>query len=70
MWGRGELGYEIAVEGSMFREVAGDDGMLVGIFTGTNHEGAAGTLERDDLTSASEGRSGGSAISSRMLKTG
>ena len=35
-----------------FRETGGDDGLLTGIFTGANHEGAAGTLERDDLTAA------------------
>ena len=51
-WGRGDLGYAIAVTGNAFRETGGDAGQLTGIFTGRNHEGAAGTLERDDLTAA------------------
>ena len=52
MWGRGDLGYAIMVEGNTFRETSGDDGRLTGIFTGTSHEGVAGTLERSDLTAA------------------
>ena len=51
-WGRGELGYAIMVSGNTFRETGGDDGRLTGIFTGQSHEGAAGTLERQDLTAA------------------
>ncbi len=51
-WGDGSLGYSIVVRGNTFRETGGDDGRLTGIFTGTAHEGAAGTLERDDLTAA------------------
>ena len=49
-WLDGDLGYTIAVRGNTFRETGGDDGRLTGIFTGRSHEGAAGTLERDDLT--------------------
>ena len=51
-WLDGDLGYIIAVSGNTFRETGGDDGTLTGIFTGRQHEGAAGTLERTDLTAA------------------
>lgn len=51
-WRDGDLGYAIAVRGNTFRETGGDAGRLTGIFTGTGHEGAAGTLERSDLTAA------------------
>ena len=49
-WGDGDLGYGIAVDGNTFRRTGGDDGVLTGIFVGEGHDGAAGTLERDDLT--------------------
>ena len=51
-WGDGDLGYSIAVRGNTFRQTGGDDGTLTGIFNGANHEGAAGTLERSDITAA------------------
>ena len=51
-WGDGDLGYSIEVRGNTFKQTGGDDGILTGIFTGANHEGAAGTLEREDLTAA------------------
>ena len=51
-WLDGDLGYTIAVTGNTFQETGGDDGSLTGIFTGRSHEGAAGTLERSDLTAA------------------
>ena len=51
-WLDGDLGYSIAVRGNTFRETGGDDGRLTGIFTGRSHGGAAGTLERADLTAA------------------
>ena len=51
-WLDGDLGYTIAVTGNTFRETGGDDGRLTGIFVGRSHEGAAGTLERSDLTAA------------------
>ena len=51
-WLDGDLDYTIAVRGNTFRETGGDDGTLTGIFTGAAHEGAAGTLERADLTAA------------------
>lgn len=52
IWGDGDLGYSIAVRGNTFRETGGDNGRLSGIFVGASHEGAAGTLERTDLTAA------------------
>ena len=64
MWLDGDLGYTIAVNGGttppgkagylsyVFRETGGDAGRLTGIFTGASHEGATGTLERNDLTAA------------------
>ena len=51
-WLDGDLEYAIAVRGNTFRETGGDDGRLTGVFTGASHEGAAGTLERLDLTAA------------------
>lgn len=51
-WGDGDLRYAVAVSGNAFRETGGDAGRLTGSFTGRNHEGAAGTLERHDLTAA------------------
>lgn len=51
-WRDGDLSYTIAVRGNTFRETGGDAGRLTGIFTGRQHEGAAGTLERSDLTAA------------------
>ena len=51
-WLDGDLGYTITVIGNTFRETGGDDGTLTGIFSGAAHEGAAGTLERSDLTAA------------------
>lgn len=51
-WVDGGLGYAISVRGNTFRETGGDAGRLTGIFTGQSHEGATGTLERNDLTAA------------------
>ncbi len=51
-WLDGDLGYEIDVHGNTFKQTSGDEGILTGIFTGRQHEGAAGTLERSDLTAA------------------
>ncbi len=51
-WLDGDLGYDINVRGNTFKQTGGDDGTLTGIFTGRQHEGAAGTLERSDLTAA------------------
>ena len=51
-WLDGDLEYAISVRGNTFRETGGDAGRLTGIFTGQSHEGAAGTLERSDLTAA------------------
>ena len=63
MWGDGDLRYTIAVSGNdtaigkasavpTFWETGGDEGRLTGVFTGQQHQGAAGTLERRDLTAA------------------
>ena len=49
-WLDGDLAYDIDVIGNRFRQTGGDDGALDGMFVGTAHEGAVGTLERDDLT--------------------
>ena len=51
-WLDGDLAYAIDVIGNRFRETGGDAGDLDGMFVGTGHEGAVGTLERDDLTAA------------------
>ncbi len=51
-WLDGDLGYMIAVRGNGFRGTGGDDGELTGVFTGRQHEGAAGILERSDLTAS------------------
>ena len=63
-WGDGDLNYVIAIHGGVtppgqaghtaytFRETGGDAGTLTGTFTGQQHEGVAGTLERSDLTAA------------------
>ena len=51
-WLDGDLGYAIAADDNTFRETGGDAGRVTGIFVGRQHEGAAGTLERSDLTAA------------------
>ena len=51
-WLDGDLGYSIAVRGNTFKQTSGDNGVITGIFVGRSHEGAAGTLERQDLTAA------------------
>ena len=48
----GDLAYLISVAGNAFRNTGGDSGDLKGIFLGKQHQGAAGTLERTDLTAA------------------
>lgn len=52
MWGDGDLGYALSVRGNSFRETGGDAGRVTGVFTGLQHQGTAGTLERTDLTAA------------------
>ena len=52
IWGDGDLGYTIAIDGNSFFETGGDDGTLSGAFVGASHEGTAGTLERRDLSAA------------------
>ena len=51
-WLDGDLAYNIAVHSNTFRETGGDNGRLTGAFTGSEHQGAVGTLERDDLIAA------------------
>ena len=51
-WMDGDLTYTIDVTGNRFRRTGGDAGILDGRFVGTAHEGAVGTLERDDLTAS------------------
>ena len=51
-WGDGDLQYQVDVNGNAFHSTGGDSGTVTGIFTGAAHEGAAGTLERSDLTAA------------------
>ena len=52
IWGDGDLGYTIAIDGNIFFETGGDEGTLTGAFVGAAHEGAGGTLERRDLSAA------------------
>ena len=51
-WGRGRLDYDIVLDGNRFRQTGGDAGVVTGALLGPAHEGAAGTLERDDLSAA------------------
>lgn len=52
-WGDGDLNYQIGIVGNtLFDGPGGDEGRIAGIFVGRNHEGVAGTLQRDDLTAA------------------
>ena len=51
-WSTGSLGYTITVGGNYLRSTGGDDGTVNGQFYGVDHEGVAGSLERDDLTAA------------------
>ena len=51
-WNTGSLGYTISVSGNLMRSTGGDTGVVSGNFYGRNHEGAAGTIERSDLTAA------------------
>lgn len=44
--------YGIVVNGNSFRNAGGDDGTLNGLFVGSGHEGAVGTLENGTLTAA------------------
>ena len=49
---RRELALPVLVDSNVIRRIDGDAGALQGFFTGANHEGAADTLERTDLTAA------------------
>ena len=52
MWGDGDLGYLITVDGNTFMQTGGDEGYLTGAFFGRRHESMGGTLEREDLSAA------------------
>ena len=52
-WRDGTLGYGIRLEGNTFLEDGtGDDGIVTGQLFGDEHQGAGGTLDRDDLQAA------------------
>ena len=51
-WLDGDLHYAITVDGNTFRQTSGDAGVVTGIFVGSRHQGAAGTVERTDLAAA------------------
>ena len=55
MWGDGDLGYAISVQGNVFVQTGGDEGQVTGAFFGAAHEGMGGTLERDDLAAGFAG---------------
>ncbi len=48
----GSLAYQISVNRNSFRNTGGDAGDLQGAFVGLQHQGATGTLEREDLTAS------------------
>ena len=52
MWGDGDLAYTVDVQGNVFAQTGGDDGILTGAFFGARHEGMGGTLVREDLYGA------------------
>ena len=53
LWGDGSLGYGIKLTGNTFVEDGtGDDGVVTGQLFGNEHQGAGGTLDRDDLQAA------------------
>ena len=51
-WQDGDLSYSVLVEGNTFRQQSPspDTGTLTGAFFGTEHQGMAGVLQRDDLS--------------------
>ena len=57
-WNTGSLSYTITLGGNYLRSTGGDAGTVNGQFYGANHEGVAGSLERDDLTAAFGARRG------------
>ncbi len=53
VWGDGDLGYGLSLNGNYFRSTAGaDPGYVSGRFVGQRHDGALGLLEHPDLTGA------------------
>ena len=49
MWGDGDLGYTVRVDGNAFVQTGGDEGEVTGAFFGFAHEAMGGVLERSDL---------------------
>ena len=54
-WLDGDLNYTVRVEGNTFGRTGGDEGMIMGVFSGASHEGMGGTLTRDDLAAGFAG---------------
>ena len=53
LWnGDGRLDYKVSLEGSRFKRVGGDDGVINGQFFGDIYNDMGGTLNRNDLTAA------------------
>ena len=52
VWGDGDLSYLIHIEGNLFTQIGGDDGLVAGAFFGRAHEAMGGTLRRNDLGAA------------------
>ena len=46
-WLDGDLNYTVRVEGNTFGRTGGDEGLIMGVFSGASHEGMGGTLTRD-----------------------
>ena len=70
VWGDGNLGYSVVVNGNTFRQTGGDEGIVTGAFFGASHEGMGGTLERTDLTAGFGGSRGQSASPPAQISPG
>ena len=51
-WNTGSLNYTLQMSGNFLRSTGGANGVLIGQFYGSSHEGVAGSIERSDLTAA------------------
>ena len=56
VWGDGDLSYAISIQGNVFTQMGGDEGLVAGAFFGRAHEAMGGTLRRDDLGAAFGGK--------------
>ena len=56
IWGDGDLGYSVSVDGNGFAETGGDHGEVTGVFFGTSHQGMGGVVERNDLAASFGGK--------------